>query len=263
MADSYAQIVFMFYETEKEGLTVDNLVYHGDALSKSYQLWKDHKKGVLSSFPFGVFAFARLDDRLADSEIWASASRKDGRDPMGLTPSQPNIEFFTTECYGGPKQNDIFPVNNKHSFSMIPELFAPRSRGTVTLRNADPTAIPVVDCGYLTDPLDLEVLAEACRFGNEIVMEGKGTKDIVKGSWPPEASHHQLSTRDDVCIPESCFILFILLLYYVTDIDSSGNPTLRRMLPLVSLLPHISTLQHLLTNHRLPCSRNMCHGQDL
>ena len=54
---------------------------------------------------------------------------------------------------------------------------------------AETTAAPVVDCRYLSDPLDPEVLAEACRFGNEIVPDGKGTKDVVKGSWPSEAIH--------------------------------------------------------------------------
>ena len=191
------QIVFMFYETEKPGLTTDHLAYHGDALARSYQLWKDEKKGFLSTFPFGVFAYARLDDRLSDSQLWTSAERRPGRDPMGLTPKQPNIEFFTTECYGGPKQYDQFPIDYKHAFSMIAELFGPRSRGSVRLRSTDPTAPPVVDTGYLTDPLDLEVLAEACRFGNEIVMEGKGTKDIVKGSWPPQSGHHEYKTRED------------------------------------------------------------------
>ncbi|KAI6785884.1 GMC oxidoreductase [Emericellopsis cladophorae] len=192
-------IVFMFYETEKTGLTTDHLAYHGDALAKSYQLWKDEKKGFLSTFPFGVFAYARLDDRLADSEIWNSAPREEGRDPMGLTPKQPNIEFFTTECYGGPKQYADFPVDNKHAFSMIAELFGPRSRGSVSLPGKDPKTPPVVDTGYLTDPLglDLEILAEACRLGNEIVMEGKGTKDIVKGSWPADLTHHTYSTRED------------------------------------------------------------------
>lgn len=187
----------MFYETEKPGLTTDHLAYHGDALARSYQLWKDEKKGFLSTFPFGVFAYARLDDRLSDSQLWTSAERRPGRDPMGLTPKQPNIEFFTTECYGGPKQYDQFPIDYKHAFSMIAELFGPRSRGSVRLRSTDPTAPPVVDTGYLTDPLDLEVLAEACRFGNEIVMEGKGTKDIVKGSWPPQSGHHEYKTRED------------------------------------------------------------------
>ncbi|KAF6803934.1 gmc oxidoreductase [Colletotrichum sojae] len=190
-------IVFMFYETEKEGLTNDHHVYHGDNFAKTYALWKDHKAGFLSTFPFGAFAYARLDERLADSDLWKNAPRQAGRDPMGLTPKQPNIEFFTTECYGGPKQFDKFPTDGKHAFSMIAELFGPKSRGTVTLRSADATAVPVVDTNYLSDPLDVEVLAEACRFGNEIVMEGKGTRDIVKGSWPSDLVHHKYTTREE------------------------------------------------------------------
>ncbi|KAK1573743.1 GMC oxidoreductase [Colletotrichum navitas] len=190
-------IVFMFYETEKAGLTTDHHVYHGDNFAKTYALWKDQKAGFLSSFPFGAFAYARLDERLADSDLWKNAPRAPGRDPMGLTPKQPNIEFFTTECYGGPKQFDKFPTDGKHTFSMIAELFGPRSRGTVTLRNTEATAVPVVDTNYLADPLDVEVLAEACRFGNEIIMEGKGTKDIVKGSWPSDLVHHKYRTREE------------------------------------------------------------------
>ncbi|KAL7758373.1 hypothetical protein ACKLNR_012900 [Fusarium oxysporum f. sp. zingiberi] len=190
-------IVFMFYETEKPGLTNDHLVYHGDALAKSYTLWKEQKAGFLSTFPFGILAFARLDQRLADSDVWNEAPRKVGRDPMGLAPSQPNIELFNTECYGGPKDFDKFPIDGKHAFGIIAELFSPKSRGTVTLRNADTTAIPVVDCNYLSDPLDVEVLAEACRFANEIITEGAGTKDIIKGSWPSDLTHHTYKARED------------------------------------------------------------------
>ncbi|OAA58871.1 Glucose-methanol-choline oxidoreductase [Cordyceps fumosorosea ARSEF 2679] len=190
-------IVFIFYEVEPPGLTTDHLLYHSGALAQSYKLWLTEKKGVLSTFPFGAFAFARLDERLSDSELWNKAPRDAGRDPMGLTPRQPNVEFFTTECYGGPKQYSDFPTNGKSAFSIIAELFAPRSRGTVTLKDANPLSAPVVDCQYLTDPLDVEVLAEACRFGNEIVMQGSGTKDVVKGSWPPEARHHTFSSRED------------------------------------------------------------------
>ncbi|KAL2354294.1 putative GMC oxidoreductase [Cryomyces antarcticus] len=189
-------IVFMFYETEKAGLTNDFLLYHDNALESTYKLWLEEKKGPLSSFPFGAFAFARLDERLKDEPLWKSAPRENGRDPMGLTTKQPNIEFFTTECYGGPKQYDQFPIDRKHAFSMIAELFAPRSRGTVTLKSSDPRENPVVDHNYLADPLDMLVLSEACRFGNEIVTLGAGTKDIVKGSWPPNLTHHTYTERE-------------------------------------------------------------------
>ncbi|CAI7614509.1 unnamed protein product [Penicillium viridicatum] len=190
-------IVFMFYETEKQGLTNDHHVYHGDNFDRTYAQWKENKTGFLSTFPFGSFAFARLDDRLKDEPLWKNAPRNPGRDPMGLTPQQPNIEFFTTECYGGPKQYDQFPINNQHAFSMIAELFAPKSRGTVVLESADASVNPIVDCNYLADLLDLLVLSEACRFGNEVVMKGAGTKDIVKGSWPPNLNHHTYKTREE------------------------------------------------------------------
>ncbi|PWY80106.1 GMC oxidoreductase [Aspergillus eucalypticola CBS 122712] len=190
-------IVFMFYETEKPGLTTDHHVYHGDSFDKTYALWKEKKEGFLSTFPFGSFAFARLDERLKNEPLWKNAPRQPGRDPMGLTPNQPNVELFTTECYGGPKQYDQFPIDHKYAFSIIAELFSPRSRGSVTLKSKDPLEKPVVDCNYLADPLDLLVLTEACRFANEIITKGAGTKDIVKGSWPPNLTHHTYTKREE------------------------------------------------------------------
>ncbi|KAL2857360.1 hypothetical protein BJY01DRAFT_202666 [Aspergillus pseudoustus] len=190
-------IVFIFYETKTSNLTNCSKVYHGNAFEATYAEYREHKTGFLSTFPFGSFAFARIDDRLASSPLWKNAPRLPGRDPMGLTPSQPNIEFFTTECYGGPKQYDQFPGDGQHAFSIIAELFAPKSRGTVTLASKDPNVNPVIDCNYLADPLDMLVLSEACRYGNEIVTQGAGTKDIVAGSWPSNLNHHTYKTRED------------------------------------------------------------------
>jgi len=106
------------------------------------------------------------------------------------------IEFFTTECYGGPKQFVDFPIEYKHCFSIIAELFSPRSKGTVTLNSTDPHASPIINHNYLSDPLDVTVLSEACAFGNEIVTSGRGTKDILKGSWPENLTHHTHTHRD-------------------------------------------------------------------
>ena len=184
-------IVLVFYETDKEGLTTDYKVYHGDSLMSTYAQYQKDKTGFLSTFPFGAFAFARLDERLKDEPAWKKAleQAEPGRDPMGLTIKQPNIEYFSTECYGGPKQYADFPVDNKHTFAMITELFSPRSKGTVKLKSKDPMDNPIVDPNYLSDELDLLVLTEGCKLGNEVVMSGKGTKDIVKGSWPGKSIH--------------------------------------------------------------------------
>ncbi|KEF61648.1 uncharacterized protein A1O9_03216 [Exophiala aquamarina CBS 119918] len=190
-------IVFAFYEVGKDGLTNDHLVYHGDAAMAAYMLYKEKKTGVLSTFPFGAFAFARLDDRLKNEPLWKDAKTQPGRDPMGLTKKQPNVEFFTTELYGGPTQYNDFPIDKKQAFAMITELFSPRSKGTVTLKSTDPSENPIIDCNYLSDPLDLLVLSEGCQLGNEIVLKGAGTRDVIKGSWPQTANHHAFTTRED------------------------------------------------------------------
>lgn len=192
-------IVFLFYETEKSGLTTDHLIYHEGAAATAYELWKTQKTGFLSTFPFGAFAFTRLDDRLAESPLWNTAARAPGHDPMGQTPRQPSIEFFSTECYAGPTNlGNRVPLDHQYAFSLLVELFSPRSKGTVTLKSADPAENPVVDHNYLDDPLDLLVLSEGCRLANEVVTKGSGTKDIIKGSWPPELiAHHLYNTREE------------------------------------------------------------------
>lgn len=134
---------------------------------------------------------------------------------MGLTKDQPNvsslrtsqshnkpptltpqIEFFTTECYGGPKQFVDFPINQQHCFSMIAELFSPHSKGSVSLSSSFPHAPPIISHNYLSSALDVTVLAEACAFANEIVTSGRGTKSILKGSWPANLTHHTHTHRD-------------------------------------------------------------------
>jgi choline dehydrogenase-like flavoprotein len=187
----------MFYEVSKPGITTDHQIYVQNGVENAIKEWRENKSGFLSKFPFGAFAYARLDDRLADSPLWRDAPRKRGYDPMGLTPAQPNIEIFSTECYGGPSQFADLPLGGESTFSVIPELFSQRSKGTITLKSNDPMVNPIIDHNYLDDPLDLLVLAEACRYANEVVMKGKGTKDIVKGAWPPGSNHHEYKTRED------------------------------------------------------------------
>lgn len=116
---------------------------------------------------------------------------------MGLTPQQPNVEFWNTELYGGPKQYEDFPIDGKHTFAMCNLLFNQRSRGSVTMKSSDPLENPVVDHNYLGDQLDMLVMSEACRFANEMVMQGKGTRDVIKGSWPADLTHHAFTTRED------------------------------------------------------------------
>ncbi|KAK4500871.1 hypothetical protein PRZ48_009063 [Zasmidium cellare] len=190
-------IVFVPYEVPP-GLTHDDKIYPPEAMKATYEEWVSKKTGILASFPFGGFAYARLDERLKDCEEWNSAKTTD-RDPMGLTKNQPNIEFWSTEACVGPRE--LPPAQGKNAFAMVTELFSPHSRGSVTLASPDPFAKPVIDHNYLSHPLDLLVLAEGVRLGNEVVMQGRGTKDLVLGSYPEELVKHHLYTTREEWIP--------------------------------------------------------------
>lgn len=86
-------VMLSFYEVNKPGITNDHKVWHSGGREKSVAQWKQDHTGFMSQFPFGSFAYARMDERLADSPLWQNAERKDGRDPMGLKQNQPHVEF--------------------------------------------------------------------------------------------------------------------------------------------------------------------------
>ncbi|KAF7919614.1 hypothetical protein EAE99_008466 [Botrytis elliptica] len=190
-------VVLSFYEVSKPALTNDHLIWHPGGKDKSLAQYKTDTTGFFSQFPFGTFAFARLDSRLSDSHLWNSASRVKGLDPMGLSPTQPHVEFWNTECYSPKYMFRDFPPDGKYAFAMATEFFAPRSRGEVSLKSSDPTENPIVNHRYLEDPLDMLVFSEGCRMANEIAMKGAGTKDIVMGSWPRSRNHHTFTTREE------------------------------------------------------------------
>ena len=190
---------FMFYEVNDPALTLDRMVYEEGSFASTYQLWKDEKKGMLSIFPFGIFAWLRLDERLKGNPLWEEAKAKAarGRDAMGLTSKQPHIELWNTELYGGGPQYTDFPVNKKAAFAMCVLLFNANSRGYVKLRKDDPLGPPVVDSNYLADPLDELVLSEGCKIANEILMESKPTSEVIKGAWPETLTHHKNTSREE------------------------------------------------------------------
>jgi choline dehydrogenase-like flavoprotein len=192
-------LIFTYYELNKEGLTDDPRVnWDPNAYENGLAEWKKSRTGWLSTFPFGSFAFARLDDRLKrDNPEWAAMKTKPGRDPMDLTETQPNLEFFHTVCYGGPPEYTDKPKEGQHAFAMCCFLCGLQSRGEVKLASTKPRDNPIVDHKYLDDKRDLLMMAEGVRFANEVVTQGEGTKKLIKGAWPPGAKHHLYKTNEE------------------------------------------------------------------
>lgn len=60
----------------------------------------------------------------------------------------------------------------------------PRSRGSVTLRSADPRVPPVIDPNFLEDPYDLERTIDAIEIGREI-MARPSIRDLLAEEFQP------------------------------------------------------------------------------
>lgn len=87
----------------------------------------------------------------------------------------PNLQLHLLPwSYVSPNQDEAIrhDVDPAPAITILSTLIYPRSRGTLRLASADPTAAPLIDPQYLSDPADLEVLAEGSEMVREI-MAGK------------------------------------------------------------------------------------------
>lgn len=87
-------------------------------------------------------------------------------------------------AYPSPNQDE--PIRHipdpRPALTVFSTLIYPRSRGTLRLASADPTAAPLIDYGFFTDPQDVEVLAEGTEMIREIMASaafGGAVKDEI------------------------------------------------------------------------------------
>ena len=189
-------VVFTPYEVNKPGLTNDCKLWHGNAAQESLKEYQETQNGFFSRFPFGAHALCRLDKRLEGDPVWEEAKKQE-RALTKMDKKLAHVEYEQTELYTQHGRDPMVDMNGKHGFDMMTLLFSQQSVGAVTLKSADPLEKPSIDPHYLEDPLDATVLAQGCSFGNEIVMEGKGTTNLVSGSLPPGDRHHAFTEHEE------------------------------------------------------------------
>lgn len=187
-------ITFNFFSVKDPKMTNDHLLYPPGAIDVALKEWMEQKSGVMSRFPFGAFAFKRMDALMKDKPEWKNAKTHGNLDPIGQRPDQAHIEYFTTECYGGGPQHVDKPGEHDSAFAMITMLLGPQSRGTVRLQSSNPDDKPIIDHNYLATELDLAMLAEGTRLGHEIIMEGPTAKHI-DAAWPKLRVHPKTDTE--------------------------------------------------------------------
>ncbi len=88
-------------------------------------------------------------------------------------------------------------VDKRTSLTVLTTLIYPRSRGTLRLASADPTASPLIDFQYLADPGDLEVLGEGSEMVRDI-MASKAFGGSIKQELHPGKDLKGQGLRDAI-----------------------------------------------------------------
>ena len=102
-------------------------------------------------------------------------------------------------AYVSPNQDEPIrhKVDKRTSLTVLATLIYPKSRGTLRLASADPTASPLIDFQYLADPADLEVLGEGSEMVREI-FASPAFKGSVKGETHPGERLRGQELRDAI-----------------------------------------------------------------
>jgi choline dehydrogenase len=100
-----------------------------------------------------------------------------------------------------PAPNQDAPVrlkpDQRPTWSVFSTLIQPRSRGTLRIASADPSAAPIIDPAFLADPRDHQVLVEGLEMIREI-MNHPTISDHVKGEYEPGPSYSGKALADEV-----------------------------------------------------------------
>jgi choline dehydrogenase len=101
--------------------------------------------------------------------------------------------------YVSPNQDEPIrhDVDPHPALTVLTTLIYPKSRGTLRLASADPTATPLIDFNYLADPADLDLLAEGSELVREI-FSGTAFKGSIKQELHPGKAVQGQDLRDAI-----------------------------------------------------------------
>jgi choline dehydrogenase len=113
----------------------------------------------------------------------------------GFVASRPGLPAPDIQLSFAPMENLNHAEALGAGFTIGPAVTRPRSRGTLTLRSADPAAPPRIDPNYLAELLDVETLVEGVRLARAIAatkpLADLRADDAIDRS--PEPSRRELA----------------------------------------------------------------------
>jgi choline dehydrogenase len=132
-------------------------------------------KGMLDEYLFG--------------RGWFGKTFLEGGAFVKSEPSQPipDVQFHSIP-WAYPEPNDDGPeeptISKEHSFTILPGLIYPKSRGELRLRSTDPAQAPAIDPRYFEDDADVKTLVRAVEMARAIAAT-KPLSDFLRGEATP------------------------------------------------------------------------------
>jgi choline dehydrogenase-like flavoprotein len=145
------------------------------------------------------FARAFIKENLRNNTTWLARSVFEVvaflRTPYAT--AIPDLQLHVLPwSYPGPNQDA--PIRHvpdpRQALSIFSTLIYPKSRGTVRLTSADPTAAPALDPNYLDEQADIDVLV----YGMELIRETMAAKAISAGVQSELEPSMKYPTRADL-----------------------------------------------------------------
>ena len=119
---------------------------------------------------------------------------------MGFVKTRPGLPAADVQFHMAPAYyvDHGAAVYEGHAVTIGPTLVTPRSRGTVTLRSADPSDHPLIDPNVLTEPEDVESMLAGMELAREIAHSGPYAQSLGKELFPgPDVTDRQ-ALEDDL-----------------------------------------------------------------
>ncbi|MGF6654951.1 choline dehydrogenase [Paraburkholderia youngii] len=142
----------------------------------SYDKYKKFRWQVAAGLQYALFRSGPVTSNVVEGGAfwWADKSQKD-----------PDLQFHFLA--GAGIEAGIPDVPGGNGATLNAYLTRPKSRGSVTLRSADPLAPPVVDPNFLDDPYDLKYTIESVKVGQEVMRQSALAKYIKREHFPGSA----------------------------------------------------------------------------
>lgn len=118
--------------------------------------------GAVEGLAFVNTKFANITDDYPDFEIHLSSATATSQKGQWLRKYSNINDRLYQQVYK--------PFENTDSFSMLPVMLRPKSRGFIKLRSANPHEHPVIDPRYLTHPEDIHSMVEGMKLSIAIAQ---------------------------------------------------------------------------------------------